>query len=40
MLKKLLLTAMLALGLSAASLEVESKIENITIKDQIEKEHK
>lgn len=40
MLKKLLLTAFLALGLSAASLEVDSNIENITIKDQFEKEHK
>lgn len=40
MLKKLLLTAFLALGLSAASLEVNSNIENITIKDQFEKEHK
>src|SRR5574344_453142 len=40
MFKKLLLTAFLALGLSAASLEVDSNIENITIKDQFEKEHK
>lgn len=40
MLKKLLLTAFLALGLSAASLEVDSNIEDITIKDQFEKEHK
>ncbi len=40
MFKKLLLTAFLALGLSAASLEVDSNIEDITIKDQFEKEHK
>ena len=40
MFKKLLLTAFLALGLNAASLDVNSNIENITIKDQFEKEHK
>ena len=39
MIKKLLLTTFLALGLNAASLNVDSTVNDIKIKDQFEKEH-
>ena len=39
MLKKLLLATFLALGLNAASLNVDSTVNDIKIKDQFEKEH-
>ena len=39
MIKKLLLATFLALGLNAASLNVDSTVNDIKIKDQFEKEH-
>ena len=39
MIKKLLLATFLALGLNAASLNVDSTVNEIKIKDQFEKEH-
>lgn len=39
MIKKLLLATFLALGLNAASLNIDSTVNDIKIKDQFEKEH-